>query len=232
MKNYNKIPLRLILMCKIANIVTVSTNNIAEYLISQVKIKKIKIIDDIAEIFEENSNSLTETKNKEKNLLYFGNEKNTGKKSFRLLKKYTSKLTNESKLIICSNNKIEYDKYFSSCDNVEYTEWSNEDFKKLIKNTDIILLPFMTDERSISRSSNRLTLSLAAKKLVLASIIPSYEKYAKCFIELNEENFEKIIRTDKKELKKLTNELTSEFNVNAHNREIINNWKEAIKMVL
>jgi len=229
--NKGRVPKRLILMCKLAHAITVSSEKIAANLSEYIKLSKINVIDDIAEVLEVQRNQIKKNCS-EKKLLYFGNELNTGKQSFQLLKKYAERMPNDAEMVLCSNNWIEYERNFKEMGKVTYKEWNELEFKELLDQADIIILPFMDDERNLARSSNRLTLALAAKKLVLANSIPSYTKYQNCYIELTIENFEEIINKEKDKIVNISRLLTQNFEANKHNLQIINSWKKVINKIM
>jgi len=229
----NKTPLRLILICKIADAVTVSSDGIKKRLAANVDQTKIDVIDDIAETIDLTKIVIKENqKINSKVVLYFGNELNTGKNTFHILSEYVGFMPDDASLAICSNNRPEYEKYFAANAKVQYFEWDSDVFKKLISRADIIILPFADDERGMSRSSNRLTLALAARKLVLATPIPSYCKYSHCYITLTPVNFWEVLNKNHSDIKRLSFDLSSNFNAEIHNIDVAECWERVIKKLV
>lgn len=226
------IPTKLNLMCRIADIVTVSSFKIAEKLYYSIPSLEVEVIDDIAESVDFVEIPEGRITNAAKTVLYFGNELNTGKRSYSLLRPYAENLPIDSEMVICSNNRAEFHKEFSGVDRVRYYEWSPELFTELIAVADVVILPFCQDEKSLARSSNRLTLALAAGKLVLATPIPSYARYHECYLELNKDQFSSIMSKSKKEIECMSGALTGQFSAQRHNADIISSWEAVFKRLV
>lgn len=220
---------RLRVVLALVHKLVVSSQMQKDYYAQYIKENRIQVIDDIVEpekIYNDHQNRRTSVPI---NVLYFGNELNSGKSSFELLNQIISpNLQSRVVVNVLSNNKKKFDHYFQKRPEFLYHEWSDEKFRKLITESHIVVLPYNEELKQTARSTNRLTLALANRKLVLASVIPSYKIYSDCFIPLTSASFSHFAVMSSSDLERLGFEITSQFNPLVHNSEVLRQWRDVL----